>query len=95
MMLGLVVYPHMICDISRREQFATDMTWNFVLMSDHMSTQPVFCGKCRLACLQKAIRRVLTHANLHHFYIQYFSYAQIHNVHINLLRLTENIAAVI
>lgn len=66
MMLGLVVDPHMIRDISRREQFATNMAGNFVLMSDHMSTQPVLCGKRRLARLQKVMRRVLIHANSHH-----------------------------
>lgn len=64
MMLGLVVDPHMICDISRREQFAANMARNFVLVSDHMSTQPVLCGKRRLACLQKGTKRVFTLANL-------------------------------
>lgn len=65
-MLGLVVDPHVIRDVSRREQFAANMAGNFVLVSDHMSTQPVLCSKRRLACLQKVTRIVLTRATLHH-----------------------------
>lgn len=53
MMLGLVVDPHMIRDISRGKQFAANMAWNLVLVSDHMSAQPVLCGKSRLARLRK------------------------------------------
>ncbi len=38
MMLGLVMDPHVICDVSRGEKFATDVAGNLVLVSDHMSS---------------------------------------------------------
>lgn len=64
-MLGLVVDPHVIRDIGRREQFAADMAGNFVLVSDHMSAQSVLRGERRLARLQKVMRG-LTRPNCHH-----------------------------
>lgn len=50
--LRLVVHPHMICDVSSRQQLPTDVAGDLLLVADHVRTQAVLGGKARLAGLK-------------------------------------------
>ena len=65
MVLGLVVYPHMICDVSSREELATDVTGDLLLVANHVSAQTILRGKAGLAGLRKVISE--NYLSLKHF----------------------------
>lgn len=50
--LRLVVHPHVIGDVSSREEFATDVAWDPLLVANHMRTQAILRRKAGLTCLQ-------------------------------------------
>lgn len=51
--LWLVVHPHMIGDVSGRQELATDVTWDLLLVANHMRTQTILCGEAGLTGLEK------------------------------------------
>lgn len=50
--LGLVVHPHVICDVSSRQQLATDVAGDLLLMTNHMRPQTILRGKAGLTGLE-------------------------------------------
>lgn len=36
--LRLVVHPHVICDVSSRQEFSTDVTRDLLFVTNHMCT---------------------------------------------------------
>lgn len=51
--LWLVVHPHMICDVSSRQELATDVAGDLLLMANHVRTQTILRGKAGLTGLKK------------------------------------------
>ena len=49
--LRLVVHPHVIGDVSGREQLAADVARDLLLVTDHVSAQTVLGGETRLTRL--------------------------------------------
>lgn len=48
-MLRLVVHPHVICDVSSRQELPTDVTGNLLFVANHVSTQAILRSKAGLA----------------------------------------------
>lgn len=57
MVLRLVVDPHVVGDVSGRQQLPTDVTGYFFLVPDQVGAETVPCGKCRRACLWETGRK--------------------------------------
>lgn len=51
--LRLVVDPHVVGDVSSRQQLPTDVTRHLLLVPDQMSAETIPRGKRRRACLCK------------------------------------------
>lgn len=46
--LRLVVHPHVICDVSSRQELPTDVAGHLLLVANHMRTQTILGGKAGL-----------------------------------------------
>lgn len=52
MVLGLVVHPHVIGDVGRRQELPTDVAGHLLLVANHVRTQAVLGRKAGLAGLK-------------------------------------------
>ena len=50
--LRLVVDPHVICDVGRRQELPTDVAGNLLLVTNHVRTQAVLGSKAGLTGLK-------------------------------------------
>lgn len=50
--LRLVVHPHVICDVGRRQELPADVAGDLLLVANHVCTQAVLGGKAGLAGLK-------------------------------------------
>lgn len=54
-MLGLVVHPHVICDVSSGQELSADVAGNLLLMADHVRAQTILGGKAGLTGLKDEV----------------------------------------
>lgn len=52
--LGLVVHPHVIRDVSGGQKLATDVAGDLLLVTDHVRTQTILRGEAGLTSLIEA-----------------------------------------
>lgn len=59
-MLGLVVHPHVICDVCSGQQLPTDVAGYLLLVANHVRTQTILRGKTGLTgrAFEGSLRRV-------------------------------------
>lgn len=50
-MLGLVVHPHVICDVCSGQQLPTDVAGDLLLVANHVRPQTILRGKTGLTGL--------------------------------------------
>lgn len=50
--LWLIVHPHVICDVGRRQELPTDVAGDLLLMANHVRTQAVLGSKAGLTGLK-------------------------------------------
>ena len=56
--LRLVVHPHVICDVSSRQELPTDVAGDLLLVANHMRTQSILRGKAGLTGLRKTKQEI-------------------------------------